>query len=229
MPWCSLFPTPASAFPPPTSRASSSASIEWTRPAPAKLAALASAWQSPSISLKCTADGYGSRAKSASALGSIFPSHCSIQSAPQPARLPPGPEAAQSVPIPPQTLSALLFAYSSPSYIPVMFMTQNHGSVQSCAAHNLPRRFRMAAAAGLTEAVLYDTLVNYLISMARVVESAMNSALDAIIAFDNPRTSALPAEVFLLEPRINEMEIIIDEHAILLLPRGSFPHHQMLP
>jgi len=32
----------------------------------------------------------------------------------------------------------------------------------------------MTPAAGLTEAVLYDTLVNYLISMARTVESAMN-------------------------------------------------------
>src|SRR5258708_28337970 len=85
----------------------------------------------------------------------------------------------------------------------------------------------MAPAAGLTEAVLYDTLVNYLISMARVVESAMNRALDAIIAFDNPRTSALPGEVFLLEPRINEMEIMIDEHAIRLLRRGSFTHHEM--
>jgi len=40
------------------------------------------------------------RAKSASAPGSIFPSRCSIRNAPQPARLPPGPEAAQSVPIP---------------------------------------------------------------------------------------------------------------------------------
>src|SRR5258705_5807116 len=85
----------------------------------------------------------------------------------------------------------------------------------------------MAPAAGLTEAVLYDTLVNYLISMARVVESAMNRALDAIIAFDNPRTSALPGEVFLLEPRINEMEIMIDEHAIRLLRRGSFTDDEM--
>src|SRR5882724_2913361 len=67
----------------------------------------------------------------------------------------------------------------------------------------------MAPAAGLTEAVLYDTLVNYLISMARVLESAMNRALDAIIAFDNPRTSALPGEVFLLEPRIDEMGLIV--------------------
>src|SRR5258705_1357986 len=85
----------------------------------------------------------------------------------------------------------------------------------------------MAPAAGLTEAVLYDTLVNYLISMARVVESAMNRALAAIIAFDNPRTSALPGEVFLLEPRINEMEIMIDEHAIRLLRRGSFTDDEM--
>src|ERR1700741_5620818 len=85
----------------------------------------------------------------------------------------------------------------------------------------------MTPAAGLTEAVLYDTLVNYLISMARVVESAMNRALDAIIAFDNPRTSALPGEVFLLEPRINEMEIMIDEHAIRLLRRGSFTDDAM--
>src|SRR6266849_1280318 len=96
-----------------------------------------------------------------------------------------------------------------------------------CDSHNSPRRFRMTPAAGLTEAVLYDTLVNYLISMARVVESAMNRALDAIIAFDNPRTSGLPGEVFLLEPRINEMEIMIDEHAVRLLRRGSFTDDEM--
>jgi phosphate transport system protein len=85
----------------------------------------------------------------------------------------------------------------------------------------------MAPAAGLTEVVLYDTLVNYLISMARVVESAMNRALDAIVGFDNARTAGLPGEVFLLEPRINEMEIMIDEHAIRLLRRGSFTDDEM--
>ncbi len=85
----------------------------------------------------------------------------------------------------------------------------------------------MATAAGLTEAVLYDTLVNYLISMARTVESAMNRALDAIVGFDNTRTVGLPGEVFLLEPRINEMEIVIDEHAIRLLRRGSFTDDEM--
>jgi phosphate transport system protein len=80
----------------------------------------------------------------------------------------------------------------------------------------------MASSAGLTEAVLYETLVNYLVSMARTVEGAMNRALDAIVAVNDSRTRLLPGEVFLLEPRINEMEIVIDEHAIRLLRRGSF-------
>jgi len=85
----------------------------------------------------------------------------------------------------------------------------------------------MAATASLTEAVLYDTLVNYLISMARTVESAMNRALDAIVSLESPRTAALPGEVFLLEPRINEMEIVIDEHAVRLLRRGSYSEDEL--
>ncbi len=80
----------------------------------------------------------------------------------------------------------------------------------------------MASVSGLTEAVLYDTLVNNLVSMARTVEGAMNRALEAIVAVNDSRTASLPGEVFLLEPRINEMEIVIDEHAIRLLRRGSF-------
>jgi phosphate transport system protein len=59
------------------------------------------------------------------------------------------------------------------------------------------------------------------------VEGAMNRALDALISHDSSRTSALPSEVFLLEPRINEMEIVIDEHAIRLLRRGSFSDDEM--
>jgi phosphate transport system protein len=85
----------------------------------------------------------------------------------------------------------------------------------------------MATTAGLTEVVLYDALVNYLVSMARTVEGAMNRALDAIVSLESPRTANLPGEVFLLEPRINEMEIVIDEHAIRLLRRGSFSDDEM--
>src|SRR5881628_496466 len=85
----------------------------------------------------------------------------------------------------------------------------------------------MATAGRLNESILLDTLMNYLVSMARTVESAMNRALDAIVSLDNPRTAALPGEVFLLEPRINEMEIVIDEHAIRLLRQGSFSDDEM--
>jgi phosphate transport system protein len=80
---------------------------------------------------------------------------------------------------------------------------------------------------GLAEVVLYDTLVNYLVSMVRTVESAMNRSLDAIVGIDNPAGAGLTSEVFLLEPRINEMEIVIDEHAIRLLRRGSFSDDEM--
>jgi phosphate transport system protein len=85
----------------------------------------------------------------------------------------------------------------------------------------------MATTGRLTESLMLDTLMNYLVSMARTVESAMNRALDAIVSLDNPRTAALPGEVFLLEPRINEMEIVIDEHAIRLLRQGSFPEDEL--
>src|SRR5215813_11537535 len=85
----------------------------------------------------------------------------------------------------------------------------------------------MGTAPGLTETVLYDTLMNYLVSMARTVEGAMNRALDSLVGLQSPATSSLPGEVFLLEPRINEMEIVIDEHAIRLLRRGSFSDDEM--
>lgn len=85
----------------------------------------------------------------------------------------------------------------------------------------------MATSVGLTETVLYDALVNYLISMARTVEGAVNRALEAIISVDDPKAAALVGEVFLLEPRVNEMEIVIDEHAIRLLRRGGFSDDEM--
>ena len=81
--------------------------------------------------------------------------------------------------------------------------------------------------AGLTEVVLYDTLVSYLVSMARTVEGAMSRSLEAIVSVDEPKAAALAGEVFLLEPRVNEMEIVIDEHAIRLLRRGGFSDDEM--
>ncbi len=69
----------------------------------------------------------------------------------------------------------------------------------------------MAATAGLTEVVLYDTLVNYLVSMARTVEGAMNRALDAIVSLENPSTSVLPGRLIVAALKItNDLERIGD-------------------
>ena len=67
------------------------------------------------------------------------------------------------------------------------------------------------------ERVLQGALVNYLVSQARTVESSVNRALWALLE----RDQRMASEVFLTEPRINEMEITIDEHAIRLLQRGN--------
>src|ERR1700727_2491287 len=85
----------------------------------------------------------------------------------------------------------------------------------------------MTSATKITGAVLYDTLVNYLVSMSRTVEGAMNRALDALVNIDGTRATDLPGEVFLLEPRINEMEVVIGEPPIRLLRRSSFNDDEM--
>jgi phosphate transport system protein len=65
--------------------------------------------------------------------------------------------------------------------------------------------------------VLQSVLVNYLVSQARTVEGSVNRALSAVLE----RKESLASEVFLTEPRINEMEIVIDEHAVRLLRQGN--------
>jgi phosphate transport system protein len=67
------------------------------------------------------------------------------------------------------------------------------------------------------EGVFQSVLVNYLISQARTVEASVNRALWALLE----RNERLASEVFLTEPRINEMEILIDEHAIRMLRQGE--------
>lgn len=68
-----------------------------------------------------------------------------------------------------------------------------------------------------SEGILQNVLVNYLVSQARTVEASINRALCAVLE----RNERVAAEVFLNEPRINEMEILIDEHAIRLLRQGN--------
>src|SRR5256884_326662 len=102
-------------------------------------------------------------------------------------------------------------------------MMLGSGSVESLAR----QRKAMDTKAPLTESLMLNTFKNFLVTMARTVESPMTRALDAIVSLDDPRTAALPGEVFLLEPRINEMEIVIDEQAIRLLRQGALPEEEL--
>ena len=75
----------------------------------------------------------------------------------------------------------------------------------------------MSATKTTTDGVFQSVLVNYLVSQARTVEGTVNRALWALLE----RNERIASEVFLTEPRINEMEILIDEHAIRMLRQSD--------
>jgi phosphate transport system protein len=76
----------------------------------------------------------------------------------------------------------------------------------------------MATAAKASNLAIYQTaLMNYLVAQARTVESSVNRSIIALL----DRNERLASEVFLTEPRINEMEMVIDEHAIRMLRQGN--------
>jgi phosphate transport system protein len=65
--------------------------------------------------------------------------------------------------------------------------------------------------------VFQTVLMNYLVAQARTVESSVNRSIIALL----DRNERLASEVFLTEPRVNEMEMVIDEHAIRMLRQGN--------
>jgi phosphate transport system protein len=75
----------------------------------------------------------------------------------------------------------------------------------------------VATSKPVSEGVFQSVLENYLVSQARTVEASVNRGLRALLE----RNERLASEVFLTEPRINEMEILIDEHAIRMLRQGD--------
>lgn len=85
----------------------------------------------------------------------------------------------------------------------------------------------MATSVGSPESIYQEILVNYLISMARTVESSVNHALEALLSRNDPKAESIAGEIFMLEPRINEMEVVIDEHAIRLLRKGNLPEEDI--
>lgn len=75
--------------------------------------------------------------------------------------------------------------------------------------------------------VYQEALVNYLISMARTVEGSVNKALRTLVEIHDPISSQLASEIFMLEPRVNEMEMLMDEHAVRVLRSGHLPDEEI--
>jgi hypothetical protein len=59
----------------------------------------------------------------------------------------------------------------------------------------------MATPAASVQTVHLDILTNYVVSMARTVELAVDRALSALILAGSPESRQAPGEIFLLEPR----------------------------
>jgi phosphate transport system protein len=77
------------------------------------------------------------------------------------------------------------------------------------------------------EAIYHDALVNYLVSMARTIEGSVHMILDALEKHRDPESAQIASQVFLREPRINEMEIVIDDHAVRMLRRGNLTEEEI--
>ncbi|MGH9727445.1 MAG: phosphate signaling complex protein PhoU [Candidatus Acidiferrales bacterium] len=81
----------------------------------------------------------------------------------------------------------------------------------------------MASPASGPGNVYQTALESYLVSMARTVESSVSRALEALLSCNEE----IARGVFVTEPRINEMEIIIDDHAVRLLRGGNLPEDEV--
>ncbi|MGH9830713.1 MAG: phosphate signaling complex PhoU family protein, partial [Blastocatellia bacterium] len=81
----------------------------------------------------------------------------------------------------------------------------------------------MASPASSSSNVYQTALESYLVSMARTVESSVSRALEALLS----RNEEIASGVFVTEPRVNEMEIIIDNHAVRLLRGGNLPEDEV--
>jgi phosphate transport system protein len=79
----------------------------------------------------------------------------------------------------------------------------------------------MASPAKGPQEIRLDALENYLISMARSVELSTGRVLGALSDYRSQESQQHIGQIFLLEPRINEMEMVIDEHAVRLLRDNS--------
>jgi len=84
-----------------------------------------------------------------------------------------------------------------------------------------------AAPSTSTHSIHLEILTNYLVSMARSVETNVDRALTALLETGSSERRKTPGEIFLLEPRINEMEIVIDDHAVRMLRGGNLSSEEI--
>jgi phosphate transport system protein len=84
-----------------------------------------------------------------------------------------------------------------------------------------------AAPSTSTHGIHLEILTNYLVSMARSVETNVDRALTALLETGSSERRKTPGEIFLLEPRINEMEIVIDDHAVRMLRGGNLSSEEI--
>ena len=84
----------------------------------------------------------------------------------------------------------------------------------------------MASQAASVHGVHLEILTNYLVSMARTVEMTVERAMSALLQAGGSERHA-PSDIFLLEPRINEMEIVIDDHAVRMLREGNLSSEEI--
>jgi phosphate transport system protein len=75
----------------------------------------------------------------------------------------------------------------------------------------------MSSLAKSPQDVRLDALENYLIAMARSVELSTSRVLTVLGDGRTAGSEQSVGQIFLLEPRINEMEMVIDENAVRLL------------
>lgn len=85
----------------------------------------------------------------------------------------------------------------------------------------------MATPTMSANSVHLEILTNYLLSMARSVDMNVDRALTALVESHSPGRQQMPSEIFLLEPRINEMEIVIDDYAVRMLRSSSLSSEEI--
>src|SRR5215831_10198661 len=85
----------------------------------------------------------------------------------------------------------------------------------------------MATPAANPREVHLDALENYLVSMARSVEISTGKVFHLLLEQNRTRSSGSASEIFMMEPRINEMEMLIDEQAVKLLRDNALPEPEI--